>query len=88
MKVYSKKSVYEKSLERIEWVIREFKGHIVVGSSGGKDSTVVMELALEVIRKMKANGELPKDYKLKVMWLDQEAEWTRTREYIEDIAKK
>lgn len=87
MKVYSKKSVYEKSLERIEWVIREFKGHIVVGSSGGKDSTVVMELALEVIRKLKNNGELPKDYKLKVMWLDQEAEWTRTREYIEDIAK-
>ena len=81
MKVYSKKSVYEKSLE---WV---FKGHIVVGCSGGKDSTVVIELALEVVRKLKSSGVLPKDYRLKVMWLDQEVEWTRTREYIEDIAK-
>lgn len=87
MKVYSKKSVYEKSLERIEWVFNEFKGHIVVGCSGGKDSTVVMELALEVVRKLKSSGVLPKDYRLKVMWLDQEVEWTRTREYIEDIAK-
>ena len=87
MKVYSKKSVYEKSLERIEWVFNEFKGHIVVGCSGGKDSTVVMELALEVVRKLKSSGVLPKDYRLKVMWLDQEVEWTRTRKYIEDIAK-
>lgn len=58
MKVYSKKSVYEKSLERIEWVFNEFKGHIVVGCSGGKDSTVVMELALEVVRKLKSSGVL------------------------------
>ena len=87
MKVYSKKSVYDASIKRIEWVFREFKGHVVVGSSGGKDSTVVMELALEVVRKLKEQGVLKPDYKLKVMWLDQEAEWTRTREYIEDIAK-
>lgn len=88
MKVYSKKSVCEKSLERIEWVFREFKGHIVVGSSGGKDSTIVTELALQVMHKLKDEGFLPKDYKLKVMWLDQETEWTKTREYIERLCQR
>ena len=88
MKVYSKKSVCEKSFERIEWVFREFKGHVIVGSSGGKDSTVVMEIARQVVKKLKEEKFLPSNYKLKVMWLDQEAEWTRTREYMTRVAQE
>ena len=88
MKVYSKKSVYDKSIERIRWIFKEFKGHIIVATSGGKDSTVVMELAIEVMNEMKAKGELPQDYKLKVMWLDQETEWTKTKEYIERVCQR
>lgn len=88
MKIYSKKTVYEKSFERIEWVFREFGGRVICSSSGGKDSTVVFEIAIEVINKLKANGVLPKDYRLKVMWLDQEAEWTKTVEYMERIAER
>ena len=67
MKVYSKKNVFDCALDRIRWVFREFNGNLIVSISGGKDSTVVMELALMVMRELKETGELPKDYKLKVM---------------------
>lgn len=85
MKVYSKKNVFDCALDRIRWVFREFNGNVIVSISGGKDSTVVMELALMVMRELKETGELPKDYKLKVMWLDQECEWTETRAYNERV---
>ena len=67
MKVYSKKNVFDCALDRIRWVFREFNGNVIVSISGGKDSTVVMELALMVMRELKETGELPKDYKLKVI---------------------
>ena len=85
MKVYSKKNVFDSALDRIRWVFREFNGNVIVSISGGKDSTAVMELALIVMRELKEAGELPKDYKLKVMWLDQECEWTETRAYNERV---
>lgn len=88
MKVYVKQNVYEQSLKRIEWVFHEFQGHVLCTSSGGKDSTSVMELALEVIGKLKREGKLTQDYKLKILWLDQEAEWTHTREYMERLSQR
>lgn len=73
MKIYSKADVLEKARERIRYVFNEFPD-VVVGLSGGKDSTVVYELALEIATELK---RLP----LKVFWIDQEAEWKSTVDY-------
>lgn len=66
--------VHDAALERIRWLWREFDGNLHVSSSGGKDSTVVMELAATVARE---NGE-----RLSVHFLDQEAEWQGTVDYM------
>ena len=70
MKVYLDQTVLEAAKERLRWVFDEFET-VVASVSGGKDSTVVFELALEIARE---KGRLP----LKVMFLDQEAEWQAT----------
>lgn len=59
--------VFEAALDRIRWLYDEFDNQVCVSSSGGKDSTVCIELALIVAEERNA---LP----LKVWWLDQEAE--------------
>lgn len=77
MKIYQAKNVYEAALERIEYLYREFP-NVVVSVSGGKDSTVVLHLCLEVARKL---GKLP----VTARFLDQEAEWRQTIEYMRYI---
>ena len=77
MKIYTAKNVYEAALERIEYLYREFP-NVVVSVSGGKDSTVVLHLCIEVARKL---GRLP----VVVRFLDQEAEWRQTIEYMRII---
>ncbi len=62
---YSDKNVYEAALERFRYIFREFYGKrkIVVTMSGGKDSTVVLNLAHEVMKEMgieKASRPLPR----------------------------
>lgn len=49
--------------------------------SGGKDSTVLFHLALMVAQE---RGRLP----LKVFWLDQEAEWQATVDYMTEIMRR
>lgn len=70
MKIYSNKNVYDAALDRIRWLFDEFP-NVIVGVSGGKDSTVVFNLTLQVARE---KNRLP----LKVFFLDQEAEWQAT----------
>lgn len=70
MKIYLNDNVLEAARKRVRWVFSEFS-NVVVSISGGKDSTVVFELALEAAREL---GRLP----LRVMFLDQEAEWQAT----------
>lgn len=77
MKIYLKTNVYQEALKRIEWVFDEFE-HVTVGVSGGKDSTVVFNLALQVAKKKK---RLP----LNVMFIDQEAEWIYTIDMMKNI---
>lgn len=77
IKVYKKESVFDEALNRIRRLFDEFP-NIVVGVSGGKDSTVVFQLSLMVARE---KNRLP----LKVMWLDQEIEWEATVEQIKRI---
>lgn len=66
-------NVLEAARARIRWLWDEFDGRITVNNSGGKDSTVVLELAAEVARE---RGE-----KLHVAWLDQECEFEATVDY-------
>jgi predicted phosphoadenosine phosphosulfate sulfurtransferase len=79
MKIYSNKNVLDAALDRIRYLFDEFPT-IVVGFSGGKDSTVTLELALRVAEE---KNRLP----LTVMWIDQEAEWQGTVDYVEKVMK-
>lgn len=74
---YIGKNVYEAALDRIRWVFDEFED-IAVGFSGGKDSTVTLEMALTVARE---KNRLPID----VVFLDQEAEWQCVIDYIRSV---
>ena len=74
---YGNKTVYEMALERIEYIFDEFE-NVSVNFSGGKDSTVTLNLALTVAEK---KGRLP----LKVMFIDQEAEWDCTIDYMKQV---
>lgn len=77
MRIHLQNNVMEEALKRIRYIFDEFP-IVVVGVSGGKDSTVVLNLALKVARE---KNRLP----LKVMFVDQEAEWTATIDMIKEI---
>ena len=70
MKIYQDINVFDKALERINWLFDEFDT-VATNISGGKDSTVVLELLIKVARE---RNRLP----VKVLFLDQEAEWQGT----------
>ena len=77
MKIFKKQNVHEAALERIRYLFDEFE-NVVVSMSGGKDSTVVFELALQVAKE---KNRLP----LPVAWLDQELEFQATADYMKDV---
>jgi len=79
MKIYSNTTVYQESLSRVERIYSEFD-NVLVSSSGGKDSTVILNLALEVATKL---DRLP----VTVVYVDQEAEWDEVSEYFEELQK-
>src|ERR1700752_4615171 len=76
-KVYLETNVFEESKKRIEFIFDDCDD-VIVGMSGGKDSTVCYNLALAEATK---RGRLP----LKVYWIDQEAEWQATDTYMKSI---
>lgn len=78
-RIYQDKTVLDAALGRIRYFFDEFE-NIVVGISGGKDSTVVFNLALEVAKE---KNRLP----LNVMWVDQEMEWQSTVDTVEKIMR-
>jgi len=77
MRYYLKTNVYVEAIKRIEYLFDEFD-NVIVGFSGGKDSTAVLNLALEIAEK---RNRLP----LKVMFLDQEAEWQMVIDYVRSV---
>jgi predicted phosphoadenosine phosphosulfate sulfurtransferase len=77
MKVYKSKNVYDEALDRIRLLYDEFP-LVMVSLSGGKDSTVILELTKIVARERNA---LP----VKVMWLDQECEFEATVDYVKTV---
>ena len=77
LKIFGEQNVYDEALDRIRRIYDEFP-EVVCSMSGGKDSTVVYNLCLQVARE---KGRLP----LKVLWIDQEAEWECTTEYVKSL---
>jgi predicted phosphoadenosine phosphosulfate sulfurtransferase len=79
MKLYRQETVYEAALDRIRYLFNEFDD-VIVSFSGGKDSTVTLQLTLQVAREL---NRLP----LKVVFLDQEAEWQAVVDYIRSVGE-
>lgn len=77
MKVYKSKNVFDETLDRMRFLFNEFP-NVIVNISGGKDSTVILNLALQVAREL---NRLP----LQVLFTDQEAEWDAVIYYIRSI---
>jgi len=77
MKIYLNKTVLQAAKERISYLFDEFE-EVIVSMSGGKDSTVCLELCFDVAKE---KNKLP----LKVMWIDQEAEWEGTVKYMSEV---
>lgn len=77
MKYYQSQNVFDATVERINRLFDEFD-HVIVASSGGKDSTVIFEIALMVAEQ---RGRLPQP----VLFIDEEAEWQCTIDYIKKV---
>jgi len=67
-------NVFTSALDRVRYIYKEFDGNVITSNSGGKDSTVVVELAARVSVEM---GYGP----ARVQWLDQECEFQATVDY-------
>lgn len=77
MKKYLAKNVYEAALERINFVFDDFD-KVCVSFSGGKDSTVLLHLTLQVARE---RNRLP----IYAMFLDLEGQYRSTIQHIEEM---
>ena len=77
-KTYLPIDVFTAAKQRMERAFDDFK-HVYVAYSAGKDSGVMLHLALEVARE---KGRLPLD----VMILDLEAQYQHTADYIRRVA--
>jgi len=75
MKIFLKENVWDSALQRINYLFDEFD-NVVICTSGGKDSTVTMELALKVAEE---RGKLP----VKMLFIDQEAEYQMAIDYLQ-----
>lgn len=78
--MYLDDNVFDEAIKRINFVF-DTHDDVAVAMSGGKDSTVVFNLTLKVASE---RNRLP----LKVFWLDQEAEWQSTVDYMSSIMRR
>jgi predicted phosphoadenosine phosphosulfate sulfurtransferase len=79
-RVYTTQTVYEAALERIRYLYKRFD-HVVVSFSGGKDSTAVLNLTVEVAAEL---GRLP----VHAVFVDEEAIHPTTIEYVERVRQR
>jgi predicted phosphoadenosine phosphosulfate sulfurtransferase len=76
-RIFLKENVLVAARQRVARLFDDFE-HIVVNVSGGKDSTIILNLALE---EAATRDRLP----LPVFFLDQEAEWACVIDHIREI---
>lgn len=74
------KNVYEASLERIDFIFKNFK-RIYLSFSGGKDSGIMLNLTLQYMRENNIKE------KIGVMILDNEANYEMSLEFMHSILK-
>ena len=79
MKVYNDKNVFDAALERIEFAFDNFE-NLCVSYSGGKDSTVMIQLVEMIAKK--------KNRKYDVLFIDMEAQYLMTIEHIKTLKNK
>lgn len=79
-RVYQQANVYEAALERIRYLYKRFD-HIVVSFSGGKDSTAVLNVTVEVAKEL---CRLP----VHTIFVDEEAIHPTTIEYVERVRQR
>lgn len=77
MKKYIEQNVYESAIDRIKYTFDNFR-KVYVSFSGGKDSGVMLSLALQVAREKK---RLPLD----VLIVDLEGQYSHTIDYIKRV---
>jgi len=75
-KLYLEKNVYEAALERLEMIFSHFD-HIYFSVSGGKDSSVMLQLAASVARRM--------NRRFCVLYIDLEAQYSATISHIHEL---
>jgi predicted phosphoadenosine phosphosulfate sulfurtransferase len=82
MRVYSEtKNVYEASLERIDYIFKNFR-RIYVSFSGGKDSGIMLNLVIKYMRDNQIKE------KVGVMILDNEANYEYSLQFMRQIINK
>lgn len=73
MKKYIDKNVYEAAVERYDYIYKNFE-KVCVSFSNGKDSGVLLNLAIEAARR---HGKLP----VNVLYIDMEAQYAKAIEF-------
>jgi predicted phosphoadenosine phosphosulfate sulfurtransferase len=77
LKRYIDQNVYDAAVERLNRVFDEFE-HVQVSFSGGKDSSVLLSLTLEVAER---RGRLP----VRALFIDLEGQYRATIEHVEQM---
>ncbi len=75
-KKYLEKNVLDATIERLEMIFSHFE-HVYFSFSGGKDSSVMVQLANQVAKRMHR--------KFDVLFIDLEAQYRYTIEHVEEI---
>lgn len=75
MKLYRKDNVYQASQKRLKWLFDNFQ-YVYVSFSGGKDSSVLLNLAIDFIKNNKLNTRLG------VFHIDYEAQYQMTTDFV------
>lgn len=78
-KIYTDKNVYDAALERFDIIFQEFDNYYF-SVSGGKDSSVMLQLAAQ---KAREHGK-----KISVLFIDLEAQYEATIEHVEELIKE
>ena len=75
-KVYLKENVYEAAQERMRYIFNEFE-KVLISFSGGKDSGVVLNMAIDMARE--------RGRKIGVLFIDLEAFYEKTITYVDKM---